>query len=321
MTVERTLRANYRRIHAAFATRWPAPVNVLYSIKANNALAVRAILSSEGAGGDCFGLGELYATLEGGADPRLVVMNGSNKTEAEIDAALAQGITINVDAPDELEFLRAACARHGRRAKVNLRLKVLPPELDRHVNELHPSAHGYVANLRRVKWGFVTEGARPLVEALLRMQCVELTGYHCHVGHLSKAPEASAAVAGAVAAAVSELARATGFHPQVLDLGGGWAPQRDPSFREAGRQPFGIEDYAAATTAALRDGLGPMRRSRRCGSSRDATSSATLWCCSRASARSSATRACAGCTSTRAPTTCRASSPGTSTTWCCRPHG
>jgi len=255
VTVESTLRANYRRIHTAFATRWPAPVNVLYSIKANNALAVRAILSSEGAGGDCFGLGELYATLEGGADPRLVVMNGSNKTEAEIDAALAQGITINVDATDELDFLRAACARHGRRAKVNLRLKVLPPELDHHVNELHKSAHGYVANLRRVKWGFVTEGARPLVEELQRMECVELTGYHCHVGHLSKAPDASAAVAGAVAEAVSELARATGFYPRVLDLGGGWAPQRDPSFREAGRQAFGIEDYAAATTAALRDGL------------------------------------------------------------------
>jgi len=57
VTVERTVRENFRRIHRAFADRWPAPINVLYSIKANNSLAIRAILSSEGAGGDCFGLG------------------------------------------------------------------------------------------------------------------------------------------------------------------------------------------------------------------------------------------------------------------------
>ena len=47
VTVERTVRSNYRRIRKAFTDRWPAPVNVMYSIKANNALAIRTILSSE----------------------------------------------------------------------------------------------------------------------------------------------------------------------------------------------------------------------------------------------------------------------------------
>ena len=257
VTVDRTLRANHRRIRAAFTERWPAAVNVLYSIKANNALAIRTIMSSEGAGGDCFGLGELHATLAAGADPQRVVMNGSNKSRDEIAAAVAAGVTINIDGTDELDYVEQACARQGERARVNLRLKVLPAELDRHVNELHRSALGFVANVKRVKWGFVTDGARPLVEALLRMPCVELTGYSCHIGHLSKAPEAFAAVAGALAAAVTALANQTGFHPKVLDLGGGWAPQRDPSFREAGRQAHPIEVYAEATVTALRRGLPP----------------------------------------------------------------
>ena len=256
VTVERTVRTNYRRIRKAFTDRWPAPVNVKYSIKANNALAIRSILSSEGAGGDCFGLSELHATLVAGTDPRLVVMNGSNKSRDEIEAAVAQGITINVDAHDELAYLEEVCRQLQRRAKVNLRLKVLPAELDRYVNELHKSADGYVANVRRAKWGFVTEGALPLVKMLLGMSCVELVGYSCHIGHLSKAPEAFSAVADAFAKAVSELAAQTGFHPQIIDLGGGWAPERDPSFREAGRNPYTIEDYAEATTAALRNGLG-----------------------------------------------------------------
>ena len=42
---EQTLRANYRRISEAFTDVWPAPVNILYAIKANNNLAIRAILN------------------------------------------------------------------------------------------------------------------------------------------------------------------------------------------------------------------------------------------------------------------------------------
>lgn len=255
VTIEQTLRRNYQRIRRAFTDRWAAPVNIMYSIKANNTLAIRAILSTEGAGGDCFGLGELQATLAGGTDPRRVAMNGSNKSAEEIDAAVSGGITINVDSEDELGFLEDSCRRQRCRAPVNLRLKVLPPELDRYVNELHKTADGYVANIRRAKWGFAPEAAGPLVEALRRLTSVELTGYSCHIGHLSKHPEAFAAVAASLADAVGVLAEQTGFHPAILDLGGGWAPERDPSFREAELNPHTIEDYAQATVNALRSRL------------------------------------------------------------------
>jgi diaminopimelate decarboxylase len=66
---EAALRANFRCIRKAFTDHWPKRVNILYAIKANNNFAVRAILFQEGAGGDCFVDGELYATFMGGADP------------------------------------------------------------------------------------------------------------------------------------------------------------------------------------------------------------------------------------------------------------
>ncbi len=251
VVVEDTLRANYRAIRDAFAARWPAPINVMYSIKANNTLAIRAILSTEGAGGDCFGLGELHATLAGGADPRRVVMNGSDKTQAEIDAAVNCGITINVDGDDEPEYLRSACRRWGKRARVNLRLKVLPADLDPHVSELHRTDRGFVAGVARSKWGYTVAAARPRIEALQRIDGVDLAGYSCHIGHLSKAPAAFAAVAGAFGQAVAALAADTGFHPRVLNLGGGWAPTRDPSFRAEEPHPHTIDDYAEATVTAL----------------------------------------------------------------------
>ena len=83
VAVEDTIRTNYRRIRDAFIACWPAPVTVMYAVKSNNTLAIRAMLSQEGAGGDCFGLGELHACLVGGTDPRRMVMNGSNKSKDE----------------------------------------------------------------------------------------------------------------------------------------------------------------------------------------------------------------------------------------------
>src|SRR4029079_6333437 len=59
---ENQLRRNARRIVEAFSSRWPeGEVRVLPSIKANFTLAVRAVLTSEGLGGDTFGPGELEA--------------------------------------------------------------------------------------------------------------------------------------------------------------------------------------------------------------------------------------------------------------------
>lgn len=256
VAVERTIRANYRNIKRAFEARWPAPVNVMYSIKCNNSLAIRAILSSEGAGGDCFGLGELYATLTGGADPRLIVMNGSNKSFDEVAAAVALGITINVDSEDEITFLREAAGRIGKRARVNLRLKVLPDALDDHITDAYRTPEGAIAGVRRAKWGFTPDAAVALVKILSSIDGIELRGYSAHIGHQSNRPEAFADIAEAVVEAAGIIGQATGFTPSVLDLGGGWAQVREPSARQFSINPFTIDDYAEAATGALRRGLG-----------------------------------------------------------------
>ena len=48
-----------------FEQRWEN-VTLLFATKANFNLAIRRILVEEGAGGDCFGLGELRVSLLGG---------------------------------------------------------------------------------------------------------------------------------------------------------------------------------------------------------------------------------------------------------------
>jgi diaminopimelate decarboxylase len=50
---------------------------------------------------------------------------------------------------------------------------------------------------------------------------------------------------------VSQLAQATGFKPAVLDIGGGWAREREPEARSLAINPHPIEAYADAVTLRL----------------------------------------------------------------------
>ena len=79
---ERQIQANVRAITTAFRRRYPR-TEILFANKANNNPAVRTVFSQAGAGGDCFGYNELYLSLLGGANPDLLVLNGSNKQEPE----------------------------------------------------------------------------------------------------------------------------------------------------------------------------------------------------------------------------------------------
>ncbi len=260
VAVEATIRENYQRIARAFTRRWPADVNVMYAIKTNNNLAIRAILSSEGAGGDCFGMGELYATIAGGADPRRVVVNGSNKTRAEIAAALAHGIAINIDGLDEIALVQECAAAAGITARANLRLKLLPAALDAFSGEFFKTTDSIREAVRRSKWGYTVEHAAELVSLIQAQPNVALIGYSAHVGRFSAAPDSYAVVGRAFGEAVLQLFEQTGFWPSMLDIGGGWARQREPESRAPDLNPFTIDDYAEAATQALRTALAPAGR-------------------------------------------------------------
>lgn len=248
---EATLRANYRRIYKAFSEAWPAPVEILYAIKANNNFAVRAILHDEGAGSDCFGTAEMYATFMGGADPAKVVVNGSNKTDQELAKAVELGITVNIDSEHEIDALDALAAAAGKRVSVNIRLKILPPEYRREGSDyfgLGADLHDY---LRREKWGFSPEATATLIRRIAERQHLRLTGFNLHVGRVSPEPRMYALWAAETARVVLSLRDKTGFAPAILDIGGGWARERDPESRSLRLNPHQIEDYARAVAEAM----------------------------------------------------------------------
>ncbi|MBI4306917.1 MAG: hypothetical protein HY678_11415 [Chloroflexi bacterium] len=252
---EATLRANYRRAYRAFSSRWQKPVNVLYAIKANNNLAIRAVLHQEGAGGDCFGEGELYATFASGADPEKIVMNGTNKSLTELRQAVELGVRINIDSEDEILTLGDIAADIGRKARVSLRLKVLPPELERFTGNYPQPDHPVAGGVASMQWGFSVQAAHRLVPQIRETPGIVLEGYHMHVGRSTADPDFHRATSLGLLRAVVELHRATGFAPAILNIGGGYARERDPESGRLGLNSHTIESYAGAITATLRTGL------------------------------------------------------------------
>jgi diaminopimelate decarboxylase len=248
---EATLRENYQRIYRAFANIWPASVEILYAIKANNNLAIRSVLYSEGAGSDCFGVAEMYATFMGGADPAFVVLNGSNKTQEELAKAVELGVTINIDSEDEIEVLNALAEVVDRVANVNVRLKIVPPEYASEASDYFGVPTALDQYLRREKWGFSTDAAIRLVERIGNCRNLRQTGFSLHVGRVSSRPEMFRMWAAETARIVTAIKKATGFSPNTLDIGGGWARERDPESRSLELNPYTIEHYAKAVGDTL----------------------------------------------------------------------
>lgn len=256
---EPDLRTNLRRIRSSFQAEWPGPVDALFAIKANNNLAIRRIMAQEGAGSDCFGPAELYATMLGGADPELVVLNGSNKSVEELRTAAQLGLRVNIDAEDEIEVLDSLARRYGRPIRVNLRLKTIPASYVDLPSDYFGLEEGESAEAMRLeKWGFSEDAARELIGRIQSCAGLVLEGFHHHIGRISAQPEAHAAWAADLAGIVRRLHDSTGFAPRLLDIGGGWPRTRDAESGTLELNQHPIEEYAAAVCTPLRDALEPL---------------------------------------------------------------
>jgi diaminopimelate decarboxylase len=249
---EDQLRRRARAFTRAFEAAWPhGPARVLPSIKANYALALRAVLSDEGLGCDAFGAGELEAALRAGTPPELISLNGSSKDRALIERAVAAGVRITADSVTELRLASEIAVRLGRRAQVRVRIR--PALSAEQPSDLFAEPVSVREAVARYKPGI------PTAELLAERPPpgIELTGVMMHIGRHGADP-------GLWAQAIASLTRITaalrdawgGWEPAEIDVGGGFPLPRDPTGRtlprraEAPDAPL-LERYAEAIGAAL----------------------------------------------------------------------
>lgn len=253
---ENQLRHNYRRFRDAFRAHHPQ-TEILFANKCNNSLAIRHVMNQEGAGGDCFGVQELYLSLLSGCDPRKLVLNGSNKSAAEVEMAVANGVMINLDALDELDLVNATAERMGRDVDVGIRVKLTLDALQtRFGAQLHGS--GSLADQARAhKWGMTPEETVAMVRRIgAEMPRLRFRELSYHLGRLSNDVRDFAEVAREMVRWAAMLHGATGVVTEYLDLGGGWAfgrPERTGPYGQDDENTPSFEQYAAAVCPAIAD--------------------------------------------------------------------
>src|SRR5262249_51505385 len=103
-------------------THLPRQVHIHYAMKANPMPEVVAHLAGLVDGLDVASAGELGVALEAGARAGSISFAGPGKTDADLEAALAGGIVINLESEGEMERLAAIASRRGAKARVNVRV-------------------------------------------------------------------------------------------------------------------------------------------------------------------------------------------------------
>ena len=226
---EDQLRRNMRRYLRAFSERWrDGEVNILPAIKANWLLALRRILTQEGAGCDVYSAGELHSALKSGIDPGLVSVNGGGKSEEHITNCIRAGVRITVDDIDELELIEKAARTAGRKASIRLRLRPDFPNLWQptgFANELVPIDIGFQV----YKNGIPTEHVVSIGRRALASEHIDLVGVHIHLGRHHYSLKVWEELIRRYVELIAELKTLWGgWEPSEIDIGGGIPSPRDP---------------------------------------------------------------------------------------------
>jgi len=193
---------------AARAYRDAAPdALVLYGVKAFPNVALLELLAAEGLGADVSTLGELAFARAAGVPGELIVVHGNNKSDEELhEAAKACARFVVLDALDEIE--RAASA-----GVKNVLVRVTPGiEADTH-EAIRTAHHGS-------KFGLPPDDALAAV-ARAREAGIEPAGLHLHIGSQLLDTRAALETIDWLGPFAARARAELGWHPAVVDLGGG----------------------------------------------------------------------------------------------------
>lgn len=116
------IREGAAALRAAFAAVTTAPVLHAFAVKACPLVPVLRLLSAQGLGAEVASPGELALARAADIGPGRTVLDSPAKTPAELREALALGIAVNADNPQELARLDALVAAAPTASPLGLRI-------------------------------------------------------------------------------------------------------------------------------------------------------------------------------------------------------
>ncbi|MGI5469124.1 diaminopimelate decarboxylase [Streptomyces sp. CA-132043] len=238
------IRSGAAALRAAFAAVTDAPVLHAFAVKATPLVPVLRLLHEAGIGAEVASPGELALARAAGVRPTHTVLDSPAKTPAELREALALGIAVNADNPQELARIdalisSAATLPHGPKG-----MGGAPMPLGLRVNAQvgAGSIEALSTATETSKFGVALrdEGARQWVVDACRAR-PWLTRLHTHSGSQGVPLELMARGVRAVYELAEEINAAVG-RPQIdtVDIGGGlpvnFASEADePTYEEYAR--------------------------------------------------------------------------------------
>ena len=200
----------------AFRRHFGENARPLYASKAASFKRMYEIMRSEGMGVDVVSAGEIHTAALAGFPMEQAYFHGNNKTDAEIQYAIEQGVGYFVaDNHEELDAINRIAGALGKQQRVLLRLT---PGIDPHTYEA--VATGKVDS----KFGAAIETgqAEALFQCARALPNVTLVGFHCHVGSQVFDEDVFERAGQIMLEFVALLRNRYGFATQQLDLGGGY---------------------------------------------------------------------------------------------------
>lgn len=190
--------------------------HVLYASKAASFKRLYEIAAEEQIGVDVVSAGEIASALRAGYPIAQACFHSNNKTDEDINYAIANGVGLFVvDNTEELYAIDAIAREYGRIQPLLLRIT---PGID---------PHTYAAvNTGMVdsKFGSAIETgqAEEITRLALSLSNIELQGFHCHVGSQVFDSQVYLQTADIMLAFMADMYHKLGFVTKKLDLGGGY---------------------------------------------------------------------------------------------------
>ena len=196
---------------AALRQAMPARVALHYALKANPFGPVLETMSELVDGFDIASGGELVIARAAGIDPLAISFAGPGKRDAELEAAIACGVTLNLESENEATRALAIAERLGTTPRLAIRVN---PEFDL-------KGSGMKMGGGAKQFGIDAERVGPLARRIIESGA-EWRGFHIFAGSQALDAEAIADTQLQTLALAARLAEESGAALPHCNLGGGF---------------------------------------------------------------------------------------------------
>lgn len=196
---------------AALRAALPARLGLHYAMKANPFAPLLRHMAGLVDGFDIASGGELALAEAAGLDPQQISFAGPGKRDAELEAAIARGVTLNLESPREAERALATAERLGRTPRLAIRVN---PDFDL-------KGSGMKMGGGAKQFGVDAAAVPALARRLIAAGC-EWRGLHIYAGSQTLDAAAIAEMQAATIALAARLAEESGAALPACNLGGGF---------------------------------------------------------------------------------------------------